>query len=209
MRNLPIGCTALRVVVIAVALAAPRLATGAPGPADIATHRQEILNDMLTEAYQPALIANLRRSCALGGEPANVAQRRAGGAYFTPDAADACVTALVRTARDRRLPDLYRGLSGELGGRVDVSETLPHAIGAGILNGTTKVAIGNRKAAEVTPALAFDAGFTVAYLDGVASAEPVNVQQLRAVAEDCLGQRRDAATCFSVGHMYGARMVGR
>jgi hypothetical protein len=175
-------------------------------PAQIAAHRQQMLDDMLTQEFQPALIANLRESCALGGEPARVAESRAGGAYFTPDAADGCVTALVRTARDGHLPELYHQLLIKLGGSVEGYERWPRVIGAAVLNGNIKVAIGNNKAAEVKPSMAFDAGFTVAYQDGTASKSgSADARQLKTLAEACLAQHQDAGTCFSAGYMYGSQ----
>jgi hypothetical protein len=176
----------------------------AASPTEIAAHRQQILDDMLTAEYDPSLIQGLRRLCAVGGEPASVAESRKEGAYFTPDAVDSCVAALVRTAHDHRLPDLYRMLVGELGGSAD-HDKLPHAIGATVLHGSAKVAIGNNKAATVTPALAFDAGFTVAYQEGAANRGTADAQQLKTVAEACLDQSQDAGTCFSVGYVYGSR----
>jgi hypothetical protein len=178
----------------------------ARSPAQIAARRQESLDQLLSADFEPALIANLRQSCALGGEPARVAESRAGGAYFTPDAADGCVTALVRTARDGRLPDFYRKLLMDLGGSAEGYERWPRVIGATVLNGAVKVAIGNNKAAEVKPSIALDAGFTVAYQDGGASKAPsADARQLKAIAEACLAQRQDAGTCFSAGYMYGAQ----
>jgi hypothetical protein len=181
-------------------------AADTPSPSKTAADRQAILDKMLTDDYESSWIAGFRRLCAAGGAPGSVAEDRAENAYFAPDAADQCVTALVRTARDRRLAELYGKLLAELGGSADGAERLPRAIGAAVLNGTTKVAIGNKKAAEVTPALAFDAGFTVAYQEGSASkATTADTVQLRTLAEACLGQHQDAGTCFSVGYVYGAR----
>lgn len=174
-------------------------------PAEMATHRQEILDAMLTDEYDPLQIAGMRRICAGGREPAKVEEDRRDGAYFTPDAADSCVVALARTARDRQLSGLYRVLVSELGGNSGGYEQLPRAIGATVMNGISKVAIGNGKVAVVTPALAFDAGFTVAYLEGGANKATANTQQLRAATEACLGQRLDAGTCFSVGYVQGTR----
>ena len=122
----------LSVIVIAAAPCAV-VAANAPSPAEVSAQRQKILSDMLAPEYQPLMIANLRRACALGREPASVAESRAGGAYFTPDAADRCVVALVRTAHDGHLPDLYRSLLTELGGSADGYERLPTAIGASVL----------------------------------------------------------------------------
>ncbi len=184
----------------------PASAASPPSPAKIAADRQEGLDELLTEEFLPIQIANLRRSCALGGEPTRVAESRAGGAYFTPDAADGCVTALVRTARDGHLPELYHEFLAKMGGSIESYERWPRAIGAAVLNGNGKVAIGNSKAAEVTPALALDAGFTVAYQEGSASkVVTTDTQQLKIIAEACLGQHQDAGTCFSAGYVYGAR----
>lgn len=141
----------------------------------------------------------------MGRVPTEVTQARTQGAYFFPDAADSCVMALVRTARDQQLSALYSRLLAELGVGQGEAARLPEAIGAAVMHGTTQVPIGNGKSMEVTSALAFDAGFSVAYRQGAGVSGSVNIQQMKVVAEDCLGQRRDATTCFSVGHVHGAR----
>ncbi len=192
-------------VMVALAPVIGAGAVMAANPAEIAAQRQEILNSMLTDEYQPALIAGLRRLCASGGAPASVARDRRDGTSFTPDAADECVAALVRTARDGHLTDLYRQFPVDLGGSGDGYEKLPRAIAAAVLGGSGKVAIGNSKAAVVTPSLALDAGFTVAYQDGTASKPPsADARQLRTIAESCLSEQEDAGTCFSAGYAYGA-----
>lgn len=199
-----------RVVLLAVAAlacAVPVLAAGptggTPSPTETAAHRQAILDDMLAKnsAY---VIAAQRWLCAMGKEPAEVTEARTQGAYFHPDAADSCVTALTRTARDQQLSVLYGRLLQELGGGQGEAARLPDTIGATLMSGAAKVPIGNGKSMVVTPAIAFDAGFAVAYRQG-SGAGSVNLQQLKVVTEDCLGQKRDAATCFSVGHAHGAR----
>jgi hypothetical protein len=186
-----------------VAVVGRARAAGAPSPAEIAAHRQEILDDMLSKD-PPYAVAAQRWVCAMGQEPAGVTKSRSEGATFFPDAADSCVTALVRTARDRQLPALYGRLLAELGGNREGYERLPRTIGATVLNGTTKAAIGGGKAVEVTPALAFDAGFTVAYLDGAANQGAADARQLKTLTESCLAQGQDAGTCFSVGYASGA-----
>jgi hypothetical protein len=179
---------------------------GTPSPAEVAAHRQQSLDALLTDEYEPFLIANLRRSCAVGGEPKRVAESRAGGAYFTPDAADGCVTALIRTARDHHLPELYRSFLTELGEGQGGADALPRAIGAAAMGGSTKVTLSAGKAAAISPALALDAGFTVAYQAGEGAKAPSpDPKQLKTVAETCLGQRGDVGSCFSVGYVYGAQ----
>jgi hypothetical protein len=195
------------------ALGASAMLAGADGaaasehsPAEVAAHRQQILHDYLTDEFQPALIANLRESCAAGGEPTRVADSRAQGAYFTPDAADGCVAALVRTAHDGHLPELYRQLLMKIGGNVQDAEKWPRAVGAAVLGDSHKVPAGNHKSADVTPALAFDAGFTVGYQDDAADkAANADPAQLKPIAEACLAQRHDAGTCFSAGYLYGVQ----
>jgi hypothetical protein len=176
----------------------------AASPAETAAHRHEIL-DALATTDTPYGVAAQRWSCAMGMEPASVAQARSQGAEFFPDAADSCVTALARTARDRQFPTLYTRLLTELGGSPDRAGGLPQAIGPVVLAGTNKAAIGNDKVVVVTPALAFDAGFAVAWQEGAANKGAVDGQQLKAVTENCLSQHLDTGTCFSVGYVQGAR----
>ena len=168
--------------------------------------QQESLHGILTTFPANAVTAQ-RMTCMLGEEPGRVVAGRRAGKDFIPDAADTCVAVLVRTARDGRLPDLYRSLVTELGGAVEVYETLPAAIGDTALGGKEKVAIGNGKDADVPPSLAFDAGFTVSYLKGDARAGKVDPIQLKRITESCLAGRADAGTCFSVGYAQGGRAL--
>ena len=176
----------------------------AASPAEIAAQRREILDALATTDPAPAVAAQ-RWVCAMGKEPAMVAKSRGEGADFFPDASDSCVAALTRVARDLQLSVLYDKLLTELSGNRDGAGDLPRAIGGAVLNGAVKVPIGNGKAATVTPALAFDAGFAVAFQQGAANSGVIENRQLKAMTEACLGQQQDPATCFSVGHVHGAR----
>ena len=82
-----------------------------------------------------------------------------------------------------------------------------NSIGAAVLGNATKVAIGNGKAAVITPALAFDAGFTAAYQEKGDKAPIADAQQLKTLAEGCLGQRGDPGACYSAGYVYGIQAV--
>jgi hypothetical protein len=139
-----------------------------------------------------------------GEEPDRVAKARRAGQASLPDAADTCIAALVRTAHDGHLPDLYRTLLTQLGGDVGLAGKLPLAIGESALNGDGNITIGNRKNTLIPPPLAFDAGFTVAYLKGDTRPEDLETAKLKAVAEACLAVDKDAGTCFSAGYYYGA-----
>jgi hypothetical protein len=170
---------------------------------DIQQQRREILKALLT-GDRPEKAAQRRSICINGGEPAGVKEARAMGFDFMPDASDSCLAALQRAAKDGTLTEPYRKLLKETGGDPDLSETLPKAMGASALSDKAKVSIGNGKAIILTSAIAFDAGFTVAYTSA-APAKEGDSKKLRSLAESCLGGGTDAGTCFSVGYLYGAQ----
>ena len=179
----------------------------AASPAEIAANRQAGLDHILT-GMAPGLVSEQRLTCMFGEEPGRVDRERRTGRNSLPDAADICVTALVRTAHDGRLPELYRTLLTQLGGSPDRYETLPLAIGNAALDGNGKVSLGNGKQIpDVPPPLAFDAGFTVAYLKGDARAAATDLTKLKLVTEACLAVQKDAGTCFSAGYAQGGRAI--
>jgi hypothetical protein len=143
----------------------------------------------------------------MGEEPGRVIEGRRAGKDFIPDAADTCVAVLVRTAQDHGLPELYRTLLTQLGGNVALADKLPLAIGGAVLNGDGKVALGNGKTTDVPPSLAFDAGFSAAYLSGDAREANVDHDKLKAVTESCLAVQKDAGTCFSAGYAQAGRAL--
>jgi hypothetical protein len=170
---------------------------------DVQHQRQEIVTALLTGS-RPEKASQQRWICFNGDEPSSIKEARAMGFDFTPDASDACVAALQRQARDHRLGEPYKKLLAEAGGDIELSENLPKAIGASALNGRGKVSIGNGKAVVLTSAMAFDAGFTVAYTSAAPN-KAADPKKLRSLAESCLAAETDAGTCFSVGHVYGAQ----
>lgn len=189
--------------VASVAMLGGSLPAIAASPAETAAERRAMIESMLTR--EPvASIEKERRICAAGNAPASTAEARARGAYFHPDAADSCVAALIRLARENLLPGFYGELWTRTGGGGEGAAAFPRMIGAAALQGRTSVAIGQGRAAIATPALAFDAGFTVAYAERkvLPSANPA---QLKAIAEGCLAQQQDVGTCFSAGYAYGAK----
>lgn len=173
-------------------------------PDEISAARRASVKRILT-ATPASAIADQRLTCMLGEEPGSVTEARRAGQYFIPDAADLCVAVLVRTAHDGHLPDLYRKLLTELGGNVELAEKLPLAIGNAVMDGDGKVALGNGRDTIVPPPLAFDAGFTVAYLKGDTRPEDVDSGKLKTLAESCLAVDKGAQTCFSAGYYYGAQ----
>jgi hypothetical protein len=170
---------------------------------DIQQQRQEILTALLTTDPQDTATQQ-RWVCINGNEPSRVKEARAMGFDFTPDASDSCLVALQRAAKDRTLSEPYKKLLAQTGGSVELSETLPKAIGAAVLNGKGKVSIGNGKAIIPTAPVAFDAGFTVAYISAAPN-KAGDPQKLKSLAESCLAGGKDPGTCFSVGYVYGAQ----
>lgn len=179
----------------------------AASTAEIAGQRQASLNGILT-TFPDRAIAAQRLTCMLGEEPDKVAKGRQAGKNFLPDAADTCVAVLVRTAHDGHLPDLYRTLLTELGGDVEEYAKLPLAIKNAVLDGDGKVPIGNGKVMDIVPSsLAFDAGFTMAYLGGYEKFKPDvdDPAQMKLLTGGCLAVQKDAGPCFAAGFAYGAQ----
>jgi hypothetical protein len=162
------------------------------------------LNKLLNED-----IANTRVACAMGQQPKWVADKRAHDHSTSfPDASDTCVSVLAATARDGHLSELYAKLLAQTGGDPRQAEGLPEAIGGAALANQKSAPIGNGKGLVITPALAFDAGFTAAEKDrGAKAPGTANAAQLKGLAEGCLAQQQSAGPCFSAGYMYGAQAV--
>jgi len=183
--------------------AVPALA--GPTREQIEADRREMVEDILTEAW-PHQVERQRKLCFAGVEPERVAEVRAEGTYFTPDAADSCVATLTRHARDRALLFPYQKLVAIFHGDAAAAANLPRAIGAAAMNGKDSVFVANGKGTKIRPAMAFDAGFVVAYQDRAAvPTGKVAASTLRAVTEACLADKQDIATCYSIGVLYGAQ----
>ncbi len=203
MRNSRIRCALL--AAFASFIAGPSV-SAATTAAEAAAHQQASLNGILT-TYPARAITAQRMTCMLGEEPDRVTDGRRSGKDFMPDAADTCVAVLVRTAHDGHLPDLYRTLVAQLGGSTESSANLPLAIGKAALDGNGQVALGNGKVIDVPAPLAFDAGFTAAYMKGDTRAGNADPKSLKLLTEACLGVRKDAGTCFSAGYAQGGRAL--
>lgn len=187
---------------LAVALSAAWGAVGAYAaePTDeeiIAAHLKAILTTFSAEE-----VAKDRAACITGAHADAVAMAREVGLPGYADASDLCVTVLIRTARDGRLLDAYTTIIAENRGDPSRAETLPDAIGGALLKQkSSDVPIGNGLAVGIKPALAFDAGFVVAYRKGELTGKLPDVATLKVLAEQCLGQSApDMGLCFSTGY---------
>lgn len=178
-------------------------------PEEIAADRREAVDRLFRPDYADVAVRE-RRLCFRGEQPKKVAKDRQDGAYFIPDPADTCIAALARLGRDRQLAEQYHRLVEAVGGDNAVVNGLPRAISDAAASGRATVVVGGGKGIDVTPSMAFDAGFTVAFQEGAATPTGrIDDARLKAVTESCLGDDQAAATCASVGYLQGARAFAR
>lgn len=150
-----------------------------------------------------------RRRCAVGKAQEVTDKSRALGSLTLLDAADECPVVLLRQGRDGNLLQLYREVMVDMVGQAAGHEGLPASIAAAVAQGARQVAMGNRSSGTISPALAFDAGFTVAYR----GREPLDARmpdpaRLRPLVDRCLKQQEpDLKACFGAGVTLGARAV--
>ncbi len=177
-------------------------------PYDPASQRKIEIQTILTRASIKAVDAQ-RQTCIFGDEAKKVAEARREGRDSMPDAADICVATLVRTARERRLPEFYRVMLANLGGDVRRANSLPSSIGAVLLGGGDAVNLGNGKSTIIASSVAFDAGFSAAYMKGDRrAAASIDPTRLKAVEEQCLAiTTGDDSLCYSVGYAEGGRAL--
>jgi hypothetical protein len=88
------------VMLVAVLCALPQIV--AATPRDLRAERQAFLDDLLGR-FEIDIITSERNICASGQQPAFIARKRELGGSILPDAADFCMTLLIRLGRDRRL----------------------------------------------------------------------------------------------------------
>lgn len=182
-----------------------------PVSAEVLKERREVAIN-LGERGADETVASVRAGCVAGSWVNTVRTQRARGRAETSDASDTCPVAFGRSAKDGVLMAFYAKLVSELAGDVAMAPTLPAAIGAAVTKGGSDVvAIGNQRGAKITPALALDAGFTVAYQKGAKHGEGMpDLATLKPIAERCLAQgESNLALCYSTGYVYGARAISQ
>ena len=190
-------------IFVLLAASLPALAQTQPSQ-EVLSQRKELVDELRTAPRWD--VAQARWVCINGLESDRVREARADGLDFTPDASDSCVAALERDARDGQMIYIYQKFLTKIGGSPANAHTLPKAIGNAALSGNGKVYIGNNLATAVTPQMAFDAGFTVAFMESAAK-KTMAADKLKAAAEACAAGKQDAGTCFSVGYVYGSQAV--
>ena len=206
MKTPRIRLPAMAAVLAALAVGQPALAGVPTSPASLNPQQQASLNAVLNSVSEEAVTAQ-RLHCFFGKEPDRVAEARRAGQTFRLDAADMCVAVLVRSARDGRLFDLYHTLLRETGGNQALAEQMPTLVGQAALRGDETMSLGNGKTIDVAPTLAFDAGFTLAYLHKDARKANADPAKLKTVAESCFGVKTEAGSCFAAGYAEGGKAL--
>ena len=156
------------------------------------------LNFLTTMCLYSQNYSQARVACAEGlGQQVVIRARNQG---LQRGLADLCVMALSSTASNGKLLDMYGGDARLLVKRFTDNAQLStgpfHASGS-------PQEMWNK--GELTPSLAFDAGFTRGYLENTkASAASMNPAELKRKTEECLNQTGSLAVCADVGRVQGA-----
>lgn len=119
--------------------------------------------------------------------------------------ADVCVKALSKTANNGRLFDIYMKGTGQGDARLLVNRFTENAKASlsPFRSGSSPMEMWNR--GELTPSLAFDAGFTRSYMEKLpAPSGPLNTAELKRRTEGCLNQTQSLAVCVEAGRIQGS-----
>jgi hypothetical protein len=176
-------------------------------PQEIRQQRQASIDGILSD--DPATdVAIDRGNCMNGRMPSITRMSRKNDGGISANAADLCVAVLVRTGRDGTLVPAYSEIVTRNGGDAARASSLPDAIGGAIITERSdSVPLGNGKAIRIKPAMAFDAGFSAAYLKGeTKSAGMPDLVTLKAISEKCLDQTEaNLGLCYATGYAHAVR----
>ena len=178
-------------------------------PEEIRQQRQEIIDDILSKDSADDVAID-RSNCLAGQMPRIVERGRKSGSEVTPNAVDVCVAALMRSGADSSLLTPYQKLVADGKGKAEYASGLLGAIGGAVVEqAADKVSIGNGRAMAIDPAIAFDAGFTSAYLKGERSAAGMpDLATLKALSGTCLDRTQsNLGLCYATGYAHGVRAV--
>ena len=148
-------------------------------------------------------VAESRLSCVRGLAQEGVERVRAMGVQMGP--VEMCVKALNWTANNGKLLDIYMSETGPAGARLLINRLTDSArASAGPFRPTgSPLEMWNK--GELTPSLAFDAGFARSYLEKQAApSDSMNPAELKRRTEGCLNQTQSLAVCVDAGRMQGA-----
>lgn len=148
-------------------------------------------------------VAESRLACAQGLGQQAVNRVRAMGIQM--GLADLCVKALNWTATNGKLLDIYTGETGEEGARDLVSRITGRARASSIPFRASSSPMDMWNSGELTPSLAFDAGFTQGFLEkATAPSASIDMTELKRRTEGCLNLNQSLAACAEAGRIQGA-----
>lgn len=176
---------------------------------EIREQRQAIIDKLLTVAA-PADVAIDRNNCMAGKMPEIVDRLRNSDGGISPNAADLCVAALMRSGTDSVIIEPYDRIVKESGGNPAAAADLPGTIGGAVTSrASDQATIGNGRAIRIDPAIAFDAGFSAAYLKGETSSPGMpDLKTLKTISESCLDQSADQlGLCYAAGYAHAVRAL--
>jgi hypothetical protein len=147
--------------------------------------------------------ADSRLSCAQGFAQRVVDRVRAMGAQ--KGSAEVCVKALSWTAKNSNLLDIYMRGTGQASARLLITRFTESAKSSTspFRPDSSPLQMWNR--GELTPSLAFDAGFARSYLEkSRAPSTSMNSAELQRRTEGCLNETQSLAVCADAGRIQGA-----
>jgi len=171
----------------------------------IAAHLKAILTTQSADD-----VAGSRNKCITGAQAEAVAMAREVGLPGYADVSDLCITVLIRTGRDERLLDPYETIMMRHTGATTDAKNLPSWIGGALIEQKSNIApLGNGKGITIDPSLAFDAGFSAAYLKRETTSPPMpDAATLKAISERCLAQaENNLGLCYASGYAHAIQAL--
>ncbi len=148
-------------------------------------------------------VAESRRFCAQGLAQEGLNRIHAMGVRMGP--AEMCVKALSWTAKNGDLLDIYARGTGQGGARLLVNRLTDSARLSTVAFRSSGSPLEMWNRGELTPSLAFDAGFTRSYMEKQQAPSPsMSPADLQRRTEGCLNEAQSLAVCADAGRIQGA-----
>lgn len=146
-------------------------------------------------------VADTRFQCAQGLGQQALARAQSMGVRM--GLAEMCVKALNWTAKNGDLLDIYSG-SGRDAARPLVNRITDNARASAAAFRADASPADMWNKGELTPSLAFDAGFVRSYLENPGAPPSISSAELESRTEGCLNEAQSLAVCVDTGRMQAA-----
>jgi hypothetical protein len=162
-----------------------------------------LLGSMSLHAQNASDVAQSRLSCAQGLAQQGVSRVQAMGVRM--GAVEMCVRALSWTASNADLLDIYVRGTGRGGARLLVNRLTENARVSTNPFRASGAPLEMWQKGELTPSLAFDAGFVRSYMEKTgAPTGTMNAAELQKRTEGCLNEAQSLAVCADAGRIQGS-----